>query len=156
MPEANDSEAVSPHGEEVGSRGAEAAESSPESAVADEDVAAVSEDPGPKGPADDEEPADTTREARVQAINRAVLGQLVLHYESRDVTVVLDGDAGLRVMAMFANRKEGRWADILDPEQSWALSGWLVLDLHEPLAMSWLPGLPAQPARTAVDPAPAV
>jgi hypothetical protein len=85
-------------------------------------------------------------------VTRAVLGQLIVHYEARDVTLVLDGEAAVRLMTMFARRREGGLGDVMDPEESSALSGWLVLDVQEPLAMSWLPGLPSRPQRTAVDP----
>lgn len=131
------------------------AESTPDSAEPDAGGSTTTTGQFPCDPADAKEPEDRDDDGPVRTINRAVLGQLVLHYESRDVTVVLDGDAGLRVMTTFANRKDERWADTLHPEESWALSGWLVLDLQEPLAMSWLPGLPARVPRTTVDPAPA-
>jgi len=34
-----------------------------------------------------------------------VFGHLVLHYESRDVTLFLDGGSALRLLAMFARRR---------------------------------------------------
>ncbi|MDA8063853.1 MAG: hypothetical protein M0T80_15750 [Actinomycetota bacterium] len=89
----------------------------------------------------------------VAVVNRGVLGQLVLHYPDRDVTVLLDGEAAIRVLTMFARRREGGLGDVLNPTLSSAASGWVVLDLQEPLALSWLPGLPSRAPRTAVDPA---
>ena len=85
--------------------------------------------------------------------NSMVLGQLVLHYPERDVTVLLDGGAALRMLKMFQQRREGGLADLLEPEVSSASAGWVVLDLAEPLAMSWLPGLQSKRPRTAIDPA---
>lgn len=102
------------------------------------------------------DPVDAGPEPRplsLAARNLLTVGQLTLHYPSRDVTVWLDGDAALRLLTMFALRREGGLADPLDPETSEADAGWVVLDLDEPLAMSWTPGLPRKRPRTAVDPA---
>jgi hypothetical protein len=93
------------------------------------------------------------RPLSVAARNLTTLGQLTLHYPSRDVTVLLDGDAALRLLTMFSQRREGDLADVLDPDTSEAQVGWVVLDLDEPLAMSWLPGLPGKRPRTVIDPA---
>ena len=127
-------------------------------------------DSGPNGDdeaaGDDETPADETTDVSqemselgrltVTARNRMTLGQLILHYPSRDVTVLLDGEAGLRMLKMFEQRREHGLADALDPELSSASAGWLVLDLDgagAPLAMSWIPGLPTKRPRTTIDPA---
>lgn len=85
--------------------------------------------------------------------NALVFGRLVLHYESRDVTLILDGASALRLLAMFAQRRSSGLDDRIDPATSSALSGWVVLDVLEPLAMSWEPGLPQPRPRTAIDPA---
>jgi len=85
--------------------------------------------------------------------NALVFGRLVLHYQSRDVTLVLDGAAALRLLAMLARRRASGLDDRIDPATSSALSGWVVLDVFEPLAMSWEPGLPEPRPRTAIDPA---
>lgn len=114
---------------------------------------------GPDGPdraegsdlgpdADDDTPAASYPDG-----NRFVMGTLVLHYPQRDVTVVLDGDSGLRLLTMFWQRTEGGLADQLDPFRSSARDGWFVLDLDDVLAMTWVPGLATRPGRTAVDPA---
>lgn len=126
-------------------------------------MAAEATDGEPEGPEDNLEGADGldselgegkgTPSVSVAVANRAVLGQLVLHYPVRDVTVLLDGEAAIRVLTMFARRREGGFGDVLNPLMSSGASGWVVLDLQEPLAMSWLPGLPARAPRTAVDPA---
>lgn len=96
------------------------------------------------------------RSLTVMDRNRLMLGQLILHYPSRDVTVYLDGEAALRVLKMFEQRRQGGLADELDPGLSSAGAGWLVLDIEGgdvPLAMSWMPGLPTKRPRTTVDPA---
>lgn len=86
----------------------------------------------------------------ISADNMAIPGYVTLHYPERDVRVLLDGDAAVRLLRMFRQRYEAGLSDVLDAESS-ALAGWLVLDLAEPLAMSWLPVLRAP--RTAIDPA---
>lgn len=82
--------------------------------------------------------------------NDCVIGRLTLHYESRDVKFLIDGAAAMRIMAMFARRREGDLGERLTQHSS-AVAGWLVVDLDEPLAMSWSPGVGRAP-RTAVDP----
>jgi len=86
-----------------------------------------------------------------RVVNQWVPGVVVLHYPSRDVRVPLDGDSALRLLTMFSRRQSQRFADLLDPDESSATSAWLVLDVEEPLAMSWLPSS-GQSARTAIDP----
>lgn len=88
----------------------------------------------------------------MRELNQGLLGQLVLHYPSRDVTVFLDGDAALRVMRAHQLRDPRGLGDRLRPMTSTAAAGWLTLDVEEPLAMSWLPGLPARQERMSVDP----
>lgn len=126
------------------------------------DPAAAARTEGTEANADDEnddEPTDSSegtaepRQLSVMVRNLSVLGHLSLHYPSRDVTVLLDGDAAMRLMAMYAQRRERGLADLLDPVLSSAESGWVVLDIDEPLAMSWLPGLPGKRPRTTIDPA---
>jgi hypothetical protein len=116
------------------------------------------EGPDDEGHADDERAGSTDggpnpRPLTIAARNLITPGQLTLHYPSRDVTVLLDGDAAMRLLTMFSQRREGGLADLLDPDMSEAAAGWVVLDLDEPLAMSWLPGLPSKRPRTAIDPA---
>ncbi len=90
-------------------------------------------------------------EGSSRSVNRWVPGVVVLHYPSRDVRVPLDGHSALRLLTMFSRRQSQRFADLLDPDESSATSAWLVLDVEEPLAMSWLPSS-GQSARTAIDP----
>ena len=98
----------------------------------------------------DEMPPRTTFVAN--SANQAQLGKLTLHYPERDVTVLVDGDAALRVMSAHRRRAHLGLGDILDPAISQARSGWLTLDPQEPLAISWLPGLPGKQPRMAIDP----
>ena len=84
--------------------------------------------------------------------NKKILGQVTLHYPERDVKVFVDGDCAIRLLVMFRERKHQDWVDFLGPYTSSAENGWLVLDLAQPLAMSYLP-LGARDPRTAIDPA---
>ena len=84
--------------------------------------------------------------------NKKILGQVTLHYPERDVKVFVDGDCAIRLLVMFRERKHQDWVDFLGPYTSSAENGWLVLDLSQPLAISYLP-LGAQDPRTAIDPA---
>lgn len=130
-------------GAEAGARDADANEGVSQSAV--------DESAGPdtgNGGSDEQEPVSP------RTVNRVVVDTLTLHYPARDVSLPLDGDAALRVLTMFWRRRRGPHADRLDPETSSALSGWLVLDLDEPLAVSWYPVLGSPSTRTAIDPVP--
>ena len=128
---------------------------------ADGDVADTASGP-PSGPAagasggDGEEAADDVgrgdlarRVRSVVARNRGLLGRLVLHYGERDVTVVVDGDAAMRILAIVAGRAEGV-EDLVGPYWSDAANAWVVFD-RRPLAVSWLPGRP-EPRMASVDP----
>ena len=82
-----------------------------------------------------------------------VLGELVLHYPSRDVVLAMDGASAMRIMTIYARRGRASLGDEIGPGSSPA-HAWFVLDAEEALAMSWLPGLPARRPRTAIDPPP--
>ena len=108
---------------------------------------------------DDEEsndPAETdpdgTTPRVASASNRQVVGQLTLHYASRDVRIPVDGDAAMRIMSAHQVRTNRGMGDLLLPVSS-ARDGWVTLDADEPLAISWLPELPLPEARMAIDPA---
>lgn len=98
----------------------------------------------PPDPASGRDPVVMIRE-----MNMRTPGQLVLHYPSRDVTLYLDGEAAMRLLTMFHRRTDRHFGDVINPGCS-ASAGWVVLDLHEPMAMSWSPI--ALTNRTAVDP----
>ena len=105
------------------------------------------------GPEDASGRTDAQEGFSTRSVNRVVVGNLTLHYPARDVTLSLDGDAALRMLTMYWRRRPGPHADRLDPETSSALAGWVVLDLNEPLAISWYPIL-GSPTRSAIDPVP--
>lgn len=96
-------------------------------------------------------PPYTEDDPTIRRFNMTIAGVVTLHYPARDVAIQVDGDAGLRLLAMFQRRSDARWKDHLDPRWALATNGWLVLDLTQPLAISYLPlGQPNE--RTAIDP----
>lgn len=87
-------------------------------------------------------------------LNRRLLGELVVHFRARDVRFVVDGDAAMRLLCLFAGGRDERLADVASPRTSSAYSVWLGIDLADVLAMSWVPGVPADHARATIDPVP--
>jgi hypothetical protein len=85
--------------------------------------------------------------------NRIVLGTLYAHFAERDVQFILDGDAAMRLMAIFSNRGNRSMDDRLHPSTSDARNLWIALDHKVPLAMSWIPGVKEAPLTT-IDPLP--
>ena len=88
--------------------------------------------------------------------NLGVVGTAVLHYESRSVTVVLDGDAGVRLLYRVLRGRQADWVtDRMHPVRSSARDAWLVLaDPAKILAVEWYPGISADaPRGVAIDPA---
>lgn len=125
---------------------------------------AVNESPTEKAADDDDAAAGATSEegaesgrpvqvrlSTMRSINARIIGTVVLHYAPRDVHVTLDGASAMRLLTAFRQRREGKFGDDLTPNSP-AYSGWFVLDLEEPLAMSWMPADP-RAMRTAIDPA---
>lgn len=98
------------------------------------------------------EEAVPTSEELLRSVNRLVEGELTLHYPSRDVALALDGASALRLLTMFWRRSGSGLADVMDPGRTSALGAWIVLDLTEPMAMSWRPTLGPNARRTALDP----
>ncbi|OIQ85807.1 hypothetical protein GALL_323560 [mine drainage metagenome] len=96
-------------------------------------------------------PCYTEDDPIIRNLNMKLCGLLTLHYPARDVKLIVDGDAALRILSMFHQRSDKRWTDHLDPRWSSAASGWVVLDLGEPLAMSYMP-MSEPRERTVVDP----
>lgn len=111
------------------------------------------DNPTGEGPDDelDAEPLPSLRRS-LPAINRSLEGELVVHYPQRDVCVALDGDAALRVMAIFSGTGDASMIDLLHPSVSMAANGWLALDTQSPLAMTWIPPYATSTRRTTVDP----
>jgi hypothetical protein len=108
------------------------------------------DDSGPEGDESEHNP-EVHQRSLIQLMNQGQLGLLVLHFPERDVKLVFDGDSALRVLTMFKDRTDRKWKDQLNPTSSSALSGWCVLDLRLPLAISWMP-MGDEPPRTAIDP----
>lgn len=122
-----------------------------------DDKGGMEDDSADAGDADEDDGESRSwQQERVtfSASNAAVVGQMLLHYEARDVAVWLDGDAAVRLMAMFRDRREGIYGDKINVFRSDANNAFVMLDLYDPpLAMSWVPGLPRLKPRTAIDPA---
>jgi hypothetical protein len=72
--------------------------------------------------------------------NKNIAGVLVVHHQSRDVTVRADGDAALRVLALFARGGARRHLDHLSATTSSAECGWTALDLNGVIGVTWVPG----------------
>jgi hypothetical protein len=89
----------------------------------------------------------------VREENMATIGVLTLHTEARDVRVVIDGDAGMRAIAVFLGRHEH--ADKHHLATASARRGWVGFDLDRLVAISWVPGVPKNDSRFAIDPIPA-
>ena len=105
-------------------------------------------------PVDEQDDADSNDGEHVptnREVNMAISGVLTLHYELRDVSLVVDGDAALRLITMFETQSDEQWRDLVDPLWSSAASGWLSLNLAEPMAVSYLP-FPRRFGRTTIDP----
>ena len=125
---------------------------------------AVQAEPEPKSEdatnGDTSEPEDSQDDHRVdrptspgpvREDNRSVVGTLVLHFDHRDVRVLLDGDTGLRALDAI-RRKDSRKGDRLSIYTSTAETYWVVFRPSEVLAGSWLPGIPDGHEGIALDP----
>ena len=90
----------------------------------------------------------------VADINLVTLGELVLSYAARDVTLILDGATAARVLAAYARpERRGRLQDYLDIETSTMRNQWASFDLENLLAVHWYPGIPSRAtSRMTVDP----
>lgn len=98
--------------------------------------------------------ADPVARGVVERLNQAILGELVLHYSERDVTVVVDGNSASKVMAVFTGTGS-RLAlqDPIQPGEANMGNLWTAFDLERLLAVTWIPGLPKPGGRTmTVDP----
>ena len=130
----------------------------------DEDLDSSAEtDTGPTNAGDqtsaqDEATTESDQTAKVPVAvavrldNAARVGQLRLHFPSRSITLIADGDAALRLLSMGAHQA---WSEAMDPitDTSSAGRGWIMVDTAEMLAAEWIPGLPTS-TRVTVDPAP--
>lgn len=84
--------------------------------------------------------------------NRFTLGQLIVHYPERDVSVVIDGDSALRLIGVFAGHVPARELDRVHLAEATADNVWVGVSLEGVLAMSWIPGISNRPSRAVVDP----
>jgi hypothetical protein len=82
--------------------------------------------------------------------NQRADGTLILHYEARDVSFVMDGESAMRMMVLFKRRAK-RGGDTLT-EDSDATAMWVVYDPTTILAMWWIPGADRPISRVAIDP----
>jgi hypothetical protein len=97
-------------------------------------------------------------EDRLQSVFRAIrdrnrnkIGTLTLHAPTRDIALTVDGDAGLRAVAVFVGDVE--FHDPLDPRLSSADNGWVGIDFDRLMAVSWSPDDgPQSPGRMTIDP----
>jgi hypothetical protein len=99
---------------------------------------------------------DTHRGRRIMnPDNEQILGVLTVEFPERTVSVLIDGDAAMRVLEAHrrGTRHYGALGDVLNPYFSSARNGWITLDPSAALLVSGLPGLPAARERMAVDPA---
>lgn len=92
--------------------------------------------------------------ADVGVLNLLTIGELVLAYPERDVTLTLDGASAARVLAAFARPERRRFLqDQLSTTESPMRNLWATFDLDSLLAVSWYPQLPTKAtSRMTIDP----
>lgn len=103
---------------------------------------------------DGEEAEEPLPRVALEVSNEQVIGRLVLHFPERDVALLLDGASALRTLEMVRLRRGAGLADVIDVFGSPAHHSWFVFNPGEPLAASWIPGVPRERAGVAVDPVP--
>lgn len=79
----------------------------------------------------------------VAEVNKVTLGELTVHFQSRDVTLVVDGATASRVLRVFARPQRRRALQDVLTEESAMVNVWATLDLHQAIAVSWMPGVPS-------------
>lgn len=84
--------------------------------------------------------------ALTEILNEATPGLLRLAFTSRDVTIAVDGDATLRLVAVFRSGRGDGLDDLFDPTETSALGGWMALDLSQVMLVEWQPGPDAHEA----------
>lgn len=89
---------------------------------------------------------------KLRARNRAEVGELVLHYPTRNVLFPCDGDTAIRVLSLLAGTAGLSETDPIRVFSD-AASCWFVFSHAEVLAASWRPS-GALPERVAFDPPP--
>ena len=86
---------------------------------------------------------DTGRRGRrfpIRRINEATLGELTLHLTQRSVTMAMDGDRAMRILAVFGRGRADGFDDTLNPELALALDPWLGIDFSQVVMVTWVPG----------------
>ena len=73
----------------------------------------------------------------VRGKNMLTPGSLTVHYVTRDVRLVVDGDAGLRAISAWRGQLE--CIDDLNHRYSTAEAGWVGIDLAHVIGMTWMP-----------------
>lgn len=106
-------------------------------------------DPAASTPDDGASPDVRTFDMR--GVNRQTAGRLSLHYPAREIELIVDGDAALRLLSMW-NRSTHDLADDPDPARAYAGFGWAGIDLSSVLVATWTPGLGDSTERVVVDP----
>lgn len=83
-----------------------------------------------------------------------VIGQLVVHASTRDISIPLDGESTSRVMAVFAGTRFRRdLEDVMVVGLAEMRHLWASIDLAKVIALSWIPALPSASDRVmTVDP----
>ncbi|HEX7095179.1 MAG TPA: hypothetical protein VF183_04815 [Acidimicrobiales bacterium] len=127
------------------------------------DVGDIEDADGEPGTDSEDEPAPEDEPARVERaaarysvadMNRGVVGELIVHFATREARFVVDGEAALRILALYS-RGDLSLIDHAHPDESNARNMWLALDLDRVLAISWIPGLRDGRVRATIDPLPA-
>jgi len=108
-----------------------------------------------EGDAAEEDPADESKQSLPRHLlqryrNGIIVGTPTMHYPSRDVVLTVDGDAGLRALAVWAGARQ--FSDPLDPRVSNAANGWIGFDLDQVMGITWMPGAAASHDRVTIDP----
>lgn len=84
--------------------------------------------------------------------NRLIGGVVIAHHVTRDVVMPADGDAALRLLAVFNGTAPRSTMDVVDPAYSSAENGWTSLDLSSLIGITWIPGDALRQNRVAFDP----
>ncbi|MCZ7537176.1 MAG: hypothetical protein M5T61_15575 [Acidimicrobiia bacterium] len=120
---------------------------------------------GEAGRRDDEDTVDAdgdevvsggdAREVLTRVANASVWGVMVVQYPERDVRVSMDGDAALRLLAMYAGAPVRGYEDRVDLGVCDARCSWVGVDVARALGLFWVPSELLAAGRTTIDPVPA-
>lgn len=148
--EADDQE----RGEATPQDGAEPDTSTPEERMHEDGAdPAAGDDPATAEPDGGDRMEWATPPELVRDHNRAEIGRLVLHFDHRDVEVLLDGDTGIRALDAI-RRLDTTGGDRLSVYTATAENIWFVFHPSDVLAATWIPGVPRRQVGIALDPPP--